>query len=276
MSEEVKNVEVPNTSDVETLDVSLLAGSGIAAKEVEEENTSKEEETTTVNYILNPDIYIYVDMEFTGLRRDASLISIALCTAQGHSFYAEFTDFDYSQITPWILENVLKYTVNPPTHLEGDHWTMRGTRKEITKNLMYWLDAVREHTGSGIQFVGDVSHYDFVFLIDLLWGNATVMPEWVCADIVNLNQDLANVTHEMMKRNDDPNGVPLEYNPYFTAFDTDREEYAKFLPGSVDGIKHNALHDAYIIRAIHQHIWEIETEFSPLEEKNKKEETTEA
>lgn len=259
------------SEEIKTIDVSMLTGLGENVDESSStETTSDTSDTDTekdekFHYVINPDIYVYFDMEFTGLRKDASLISIGLCTAQGHSFYAEFVDFDFTKVTPWILDNVLKELTNPPTHLEGDHWTMRGTRTEIIKNLLYWLDAVHSHTGCGIQFVGDVGHYDFVFLIDLLWGDALSMPEWINADVVNISQDLANVTHEVMNKSDTADATVMEYNPYYAAFNTDRIEYVKHL-GVTDTTKHNALMDAYNTRLIHQHLWDIQVPFSPLDQ----------
>jgi len=41
---------------------------------------------------------IFFDTEFTGLHQNTTLISIGLVTEQEHSFYAEFDDYDKSQV----------------------------------------------------------------------------------------------------------------------------------------------------------------------------------
>ena len=43
----------------------------------------------------------------TGLHRNTSLISIGLRTEFGSYFYAEFTDYDQSQINEWLQEHVI-------------------------------------------------------------------------------------------------------------------------------------------------------------------------
>ena len=75
--------------------------------------------------VVDPKMYVYFDCEFTKLERGAQLLSIGLSDAEGHSFYAEFNDYDMSEITEWVFTNVLKKMVNPPTVLEGDHWSMK-------------------------------------------------------------------------------------------------------------------------------------------------------
>ena len=37
--------------------------------------------------VVDPKMYVYFDCEFTGLYREAQLLSIGLCDAEGHSFF---------------------------------------------------------------------------------------------------------------------------------------------------------------------------------------------
>jgi hypothetical protein len=53
---------------------------------------------------------IFFDTEFTGLHKNTTLISIGLVAETGESFYAEFTDYDKSQVNDWIKENVISKT----------------------------------------------------------------------------------------------------------------------------------------------------------------------
>lgn len=216
--------------------------------------------------VIDPKMYVYFDCEFTKLERDAQLLSIGLCDAEGHSFYAEFTDYNMSEITDWVFANVLKKMVNPPTVLTGDHWTMRGTCKEIRQNLLIWLDAVHKHSNCGIQFVSDVCHYDMMLLVDLLWKNARQMPEWIPPCCVDINMDLANLARSYAEeKNASISGPEYAFNPYYDAFNMDRDEYASHTKEVPQGMKHNSMYDAYVIRAIHQSIWSYNVDATPLE-----------
>lgn len=50
---------------------------------------------------------VFFDTEFTGLHQGTTLISIGLVAESGEEFYAEFNDYDASQINDWIDINVL-------------------------------------------------------------------------------------------------------------------------------------------------------------------------
>jgi hypothetical protein len=51
---------------------------------------------------------IFRDTEFTGLHQDTTLISLGLISEEGTTFYAEFTDFDKTQLEDGLKENVIK------------------------------------------------------------------------------------------------------------------------------------------------------------------------
>lgn len=50
---------------------------------------------------------LFLDTEFTGLHQNTTLISIALVGDQGEEFYAELTDYDTKQLTPWLEKHVI-------------------------------------------------------------------------------------------------------------------------------------------------------------------------
>ncbi len=50
---------------------------------------------------------IFLDSEFTGLHQKTTLISLALVAETGENFYAEFTDYDQSQVDDWLRDNVI-------------------------------------------------------------------------------------------------------------------------------------------------------------------------
>ena len=89
---------------------------------------------------------VFFDSEFTGLRQDTTLISIGLVAEDGNMFYAEFTDYDQSQVYEWLQENVINnlWLSNPeqapPSYLgEGKLVTLLGSKGEISEALRQWL-----------------------------------------------------------------------------------------------------------------------------------------
>lgn len=203
--------------------------------------------------------YVYFDMEFTGLTRDTSIISVGLVDCDNHSFYAELNDYDVTKVDPWILQNVIKNLVHPDTVLEGDNWSITGDRVEVASALRNWLEVNFKDKNIDVQFCSDVCHYDFVLLVDLLFGNAINIPAWISPCVVDINQELGYLVEHVNK----PDDITLdEYNRNFIpsriAFDISREEYLRSNEITIKGNKHNSLYDARVIRAIHQSIWSIE------------------
>ena len=202
---------------------------------------------------------LFFDTEFTGLRKDTSLISIGIVSEDGRKFYAEFVDYNHSQVTTWIKENVIKNSrFSVPNHGEDYYYVasradfntpgndlfsawnleMNGTREVIYESLDHWLSQF-----DSVQFVSDVSHYDFVLLIELITngGTALDLPDNISAVCHDINQDIAQHF-----------GVTDA-----EAFDMSREQIMNDLCGSeaiVTGDKHNSLYDAEVIRAIYKEI----------------------
>lgn len=182
---------------------------------------------------------LYFDTEFTGLHKDTSLISIGIIDEYGNKFYGEITDYNKTQVDKWIQENVIynlyvnkiiSYGCTRPG-IEGE--TISLAEKDITRiHLTNWLKQYET-----IEWVSDVCHYDFVLLIDLLYGHALNMPygkhNAACHDI---NQDIARY-----------------YNiSEIEAFDKSREDILKEHDITIEGKKHNALYDAKVIKAIYE------------------------
>lgn len=182
---------------------------------------------------------LFFDTEFTGLRKDTTLISLGIVSDNGKRFYAEFADYDESQCDEWIKNNVINNL-----HLGGmrdgisdideepSGIMVRGNKNYVAKELKEWLSQF-----DSIQFVSDVCHYDFVLLIDLLTGGKTALdlPDNISAVCHDINSDIAR--HYGITERE--------------AFDKSREEIVSELCGhEVDGTKHNALYDAEVIKAI--------------------------
>lgn len=183
---------------------------------------------------------LYFDTEFTGLRKNTTLVSIGVVADDGKKFYAEFTDFDEKQCDQWIEDNVLKHLIlngndNLDARLgEGENTTVvLGCKDDIKNELADWISQFES-----VQFVSDVCHYDFVLLIDL-FGTAWDFPKNVSAYCHDINQDIAR--HYGISEKD--------------AFDMSREDIVfELYQRVIDGSKHNALYDAEVIRAIYRKI----------------------
>lgn len=62
----------------------------------------------------------FFDTEFTGLRKDTTLISIGIVSDTGDRFYAELTDYDEGMCDEWIEKNVLDHLVLHGKQQYGD------------------------------------------------------------------------------------------------------------------------------------------------------------
>lgn len=181
---------------------------------------------------------IYFDTEFTGLHKDTTLISIGLISEDDETFYAEFIDYDKSQVDDWIKKNVIDnltikyYGVNKDTCNET---IIKGNKTLIKFYLSMWLSQFES-----VQLVSDVSHYDMVLFIDI-FGSAWDLPKNVNPSCHDINQDIA----EYLKVDE------------ASAFDVNREgfllcsDYDSKLPS---GDKHNSLYDAKVIKELYERI----------------------
>ena len=184
---------------------------------------------------------LYFDTEFTGLHQGTTLISLGIISEDGRTFYAEFTDYDKAQVTPWIQENVIQNLSFKDLQLLEQHADVDyknrsvglwGREYFVRANLSEWLKQF-----DSVQFVSDVCHYDFVLLAEL-FGGALTLPENVSAACHDINQDIAGFYHISER----------------AAFDKSREEIVEESLQVIDGQKHNALYDAKVIKAIYEYI----------------------
>ena len=187
---------------------------------------------------------LFFDMEFTGLRKDTSVISLGIIDENGRSIYAEYIDYNKEQVDSWIKKNVIDNTMflkdNDEdlvgafkTNNKGKETLIIGDIIRNRKDILEWISLYKNED---IQFVSDVCHYDMVLLIDILFDHAMKMPKNICAACHDINQDIARYKKISIKE----------------AFDFSREDLltSKELE-KIDGEKHNSLYDAKVIRAIY-------------------------
>lgn len=183
---------------------------------------------------------IYFDTEFTGLHKNTTLISIGLVSEDGKKFYAEFTDYDKSQVNDWIKDNVIAYTsyLKESGNMEVcstsyDNYYSCGKKDYIKNDLHEWLSQFEN-----VQLYSDCNHYDMVLFIDI-FGTAFDLPENVSPVCHDINQDIAK--HYGISDS--------------KAFDKSREEIMSDLcEGVIEGDKHNSLYDAEVIKSIYEQI----------------------
>lgn len=168
---------------------------------------------------------IFFDTEFTGLRQDTTLISIGLVSDDNRTFYAEFSDYKENQVDDWLKENVLANlrfvnTYQSVPLIDFEHYDMKGKRSDVVTMLAQWLDQF-----DAVELWSDTLAYDWVLFCDL-FGGALSIPK----NVLYIPFDIATL---MKVKDVDP--------------DINREEFAGFVVDG-NGRKHNALHDAKMIR----------------------------
>lgn len=172
---------------------------------------------------------IFFDTEFTGLHQHTTLISIGLIAEDGKSFYAEFTDYDRSQVDRWVSENVIKRLTlyNDPDFVnlklesahQNDAIKVLGDARVVKKWLRDWLRQFES-----IEMWSDCMHYDWVLFCQM-FGGAFQVPR-------NVHYIPFDICTLFKTKGVDP--------------DIDREHFA--LGEHYDEMpKHNALWDAEVI-----------------------------
>ena len=205
----------------------------------------------------------WFDMEFTGLHRNTTLISLG-CVSEGNKmFYAELCDFDKAQLDQWIIDNVFANTmrVTPCGNFlkKKPLWESSvkdcagsaacfGNKLYVRDCFLDWLQRENGDDKSPVEFISDVCHYDMMLMVDLLSNGKTAfdMPEWISPVCYDINQDIA-----------------WKYGlTNYEAFDMNREDIAKELIPEIyesinfpEEMKHNSLWDAEIIQAIYRSIY---------------------
>lgn len=182
---------------------------------------------------------IFFDTEFTGLHQNTTLISIGCVSEDDRYFYAEFNDYDQSQIDNWLEKNVINnlllnnsyeneyYSLEKHKNItgkknQGFSVTLKNNSERIKIELEKWLKQFGK-----VEMWSDCLSYDWV-LFNQLWGHAFNIPK----NVYYIPFDICTL---FKANNIDP--------------DIDREKYVRMTNGSK---KHNALWDAKIIKKCYQ------------------------
>jgi hypothetical protein len=185
---------------------------------------------------------LFIDFEYTGLHQATTPISLGIISECGKTFYAEFTDYDRTQLNDWLEENIIPNTwvaIHEPITSMGEvvgdsRWAdvhVFGSSDYIKPFLEKWLSQFEK-----IVIWSDCLAYDWV-LFNQIWGHAFSIPE----NIYYIAMDICTV-FEM--QGIDPDISREEY----CEIENFTEGKTKVLYNDFKSVKHNALWDAFIIR----------------------------
>lgn len=167
---------------------------------------------------------VFFDTEFTGLRQSTTLVSIGLIAETGETFYAEFTDYDTSQVDSWLQANVIDklYLVDGKFVGNPKEWTIKASAEFVKVALYEWFDKF-----DSVEIWSDCLSYDWVLFCQI-FGHAFNIPK--------------NIYY-----------IPFDICTLFKTKDIDpdinREKYAYGeVLTEMNERKHNALWDAKVIR----------------------------
>lgn len=172
---------------------------------------------------------VFFDCEFTGLRQDTTLISIGLVSEDWKKFYAEFTDYDPSQVDDWIRQNVLANILpeitsatEPMSHGPNQDRYVVGDKAYVANDLREWFTQFEY-----VEIWSDVLAYDWMLFCNLFGG-----PFKIPSNIYYIPFDLATL---LKLKGIDPDVDRIEFS---------RSGYRKW--------KHHALADAITIAECHR------------------------
>jgi hypothetical protein len=194
---------------------------------------------------------LFLDTEFTGLHQATTLISLGIISECGKTFYAEFTDYDKTQVDDWLEENVIANTwvfkhnriASMGGVLNDLRWAdvhVFGSSDFIKPFLIQWLSQFEE-----VVIWSDCLAYDWVLFCNI-WGHAFNVPK----NIFYIPMDICTLFEI---KGIDPDISREEY----CEIETFREQKTKVLHDNFQSVKHNALWDAFIIRECYNKLTEF-------------------
>ncbi len=98
---------------------------------------------------------VFCDAEFTGEHAHTTLVSLGLVDLEGNELYLTLDDYDESQVTPWLRENVLSM-IDPSARISS---------RTAYERLARWLE---EYSGGErIHLVSAGKGADLILLFEL-------------------------------------------------------------------------------------------------------------
>lgn len=203
---------------------------------------------------------LFFDFEFTGLHQNTTPISLGIISEDGRYFYAEFNDYDRSQLDDWIKENViknLKFKTPQPGEDEyysmnrvrkdislSEKWTvrMRGNTEAIRKELTKWLSQFKD-----IEMWSDCLAYDWV-LFNNIFGTAFDIPE----NVYYIPFDICTL---FKVKNIDPD---INREKFVMSYSLEIENDNLYKELKNESEKHYALWDALIIKWCYEGLMKIQ------------------
>lgn len=170
---------------------------------------------------------LFFDLEFSGLHKLTTAISIGIVAEDGRKYYAEFTDFDKYQIDDFLRKVVLPKRILGEYNFETDYdpkaetVLVKGDIDVIHSTLLEWLKPYEEN---GVEMWGDLLSYDWVLFINI-FGNGLALPKFI--DYIPM--DLCTALKLMGEEKD---------------VDRDIFAYGEEVAKSKKANKHNSLYDA--------------------------------
>lgn len=232
---------------------------------------------------------LFFDMEFTGLHKNTTPISIGIVSEDGKKFYAEFADYDRNQCNDWILENVIAHMrfrepmfeeyaqdfvrINNigkgeayiPYDRPKSHYIITSD-KSILYEKTYSVFHTKIDEKGNAEVFGDcdwvrlslvkwISQFDTIqFVSDVCHYDFVLLIDLLTngGTALDLPENISAVCHDLNM------GIARHYHiTDRKAFDMSREQIMFDVCNSgvfMDAAKHNSLYDANVIRAIYEGI----------------------
>jgi hypothetical protein len=173
-------------------------------------------------------IKIFLDTEFTGLHKETTLISIGLIAESGQTFYAELTNYDKYQISPWIQENVIKnLTLLEESYgykcYSNESMICKGDTDFVKQELTGWLSQF-----DSIKIYADVLAYDWVLFCNI-FDSALDIPK--------------NIHY-----------IPRDISTILECMGIDPDIDRSLLVGNNKLNRHNAMDDAMLTKLVYENI----------------------
>lgn len=228
---------------------------------------------------------LFFDLEFTGLRKNTTPISIGIVSEDGKKFYAEFVDYDRGQCDDWILENVIRrmkfsepmreqeaqefVRINRKSYIPYDrpkvHYIITDDKSLLHESTYFVFHAKTDEYGSSEVF-GDtewvrsnlaewIRQFDEIqFVSDVCHYDFVLLIDLITngGTALDLPGNISAVCHDLNM------DIARHYHVSDReAFDMSREQIMFDVCNGgifVDADKHNSLYDANIVKAIYEEI----------------------